>query len=1102
MFCLIRGGERDGFGKIVKTDATKCVVEYFDSPSRDGRRIQEVHKTAVVPKKLGRNTRVYAYDELDNRWRVGRVIEDDGEGLFVRFAHKEDAFLSYENAFVRWKKPIQNPVVYLANYITETPQYAEARSEFLQSYIEQRGAAFGIKSLLSSSIELESHQFDVARRVLNDPSQRYLLADEVGLGKTIEAGIIIRQAVLDDPVGHRVVVLVPVTLVKQWRIELVRRFGLRTFIDESVFVLPHDVGSEVKDALDCATMLVIDEAHHVADPNAEKRIQSLYELVRRAALKTERLLLISATPILRNEVGFLRMLHLLDPVVYPLDDYERFRGKIENRQSLAEVVSMLVPANAFFLDSVLDDLVERIPDDERLHELVGELKELLVGLPDEDDLDLAAGIRHLRAHISETYRLNRRILRNRRRQIGGLTPERSGGKKWLVANSSMSRIESAMENWRIAACASLGDNCAPEYQQGLRDFYWALISAYMEDRGKVRVLCLQRRMMVRESAEDKPELFEDEVDLLERIISLCDDDQWMDARLEQLTIGIRSLPGNMKAVVFCSKSDVADDVFSHLKACHLHSVRHEVDLDDDIDPDKPEPWAGFLTDPTVKVIVCDHHAEEGINLQGGNKTIVHFDMPVQPNRIEQRMGRVDRYGAGSQVQSFILVDQGARLQTAWFSVLDEGWRVFNQSISSLQYLVEDELGRLKDAIFLNGVEAMEELNSRVAGPSGLAATELKLIDQQDALDELSPLPESETDELFDFDAEWKSIRKSMLYWIAETLLFEVVPVRQNDAANPAMDQPFRLHYHPPESTTAAPTLISILGYLDDFLGAIDYEAPGSGANEPWSYVHAAHRTTAVKRGIRLLRYGDEFVEAVKSFSDIDDRGRSFAVWRQIHEGFDSGDLKMCFRFDFVIETKLSDAEAVLAGYRGSSSSQLSRAVLARRGDALLRPFIIHVWVDEDGQELAPEFVEQYLLGRYAKDGGPNYIDKNLGLDHFRGLKKFASDAFANWSERCVRMHDSARGIVLARAELAERKHAALKRARMEDEIRYAQLRTRIQSLSGREAAAETAQLGLEESLNEALYKGITDPIVKIDVAGVYFLTGEPVSILERFVGKA
>ena len=178
--------------------------------------------------------------------------------------------------FVRWKRPINDPVVFLGKFVTETPIYAQARSGFLKNYMAQRGGAFGISALLSSSIELEPHQIGVIRRVLTDPSQRYLLADEVGLGKTIEAGVIVRQAVLDDLVNHRILVLVPHSLVSQWRKELIERFALGDFVDESVFVLPMEDGPILRDCLSNLSLIAIDEAHHLADPNASTQMQDLY----------------------------------------------------------------------------------------------------------------------------------------------------------------------------------------------------------------------------------------------------------------------------------------------------------------------------------------------------------------------------------------------------------------------------------------------------------------------------------------------------------------------------------------------------------------------------------------------------------------------------------------------------------------------------------------------------------------------------------------------------------------------------------------------------------------------------------------------------------
>ncbi len=75
-----------------------------------------------------------------------------------------------------------------------------------------------MSAILSSVIDLEGHQVEVVRRVLQDPVQRYLLADEVGLGKTIEAGLLIRQCVLDCGKDAEIVIVVPDALVDQWQL--------------------------------------------------------------------------------------------------------------------------------------------------------------------------------------------------------------------------------------------------------------------------------------------------------------------------------------------------------------------------------------------------------------------------------------------------------------------------------------------------------------------------------------------------------------------------------------------------------------------------------------------------------------------------------------------------------------------------------------------------------------------------------------------------------------------------------------------------------------------------------------------------------------------
>jgi ATP-dependent helicase HepA len=1091
MFCLVKNDEKDGLGKLIRHESKTAVIEYFDSPSIEGRLRRNVSPSLVVPRRLGRNTRVFTFNEVEDQWRIGRVLEDDGEGVEVRFPGKVDRYLGYDQIFVRWKRPIQDPVSFLGNFVTETPQFAEARSGFLKNYFRQRGSAFGISALLSSSIELESHQIDVVRRVLTDHSQRYLLADEVGLGKTIEAGVIIRQAVLDDLRTHRVLVLVPHALVDQWREELLVRFGLGDFIDVSVFVLPQEDTEQLREVINDLSLIVIDEAHHLTNSEANAAEQNLYQLICDVVQRTARLLLLSATPILRNEASFLRMLHLLDPVVYPLDDLENFHSKVTNRQALAETVAALDPSNVFFMDSVLDDLIELIPNDLRLAHLTGVLKDKLLELPEEDDQEFCDAVRHLQAHISETYRLNRRILRNRRSQVEGLTPDRDGVQVWKVLQGGGTHLELALEEWRINATLFIdSDNSADSGEIGF--FYWKIVCASFYDQEEVRRLLDERR---RKIDSGLLESFRGESELLGAVISRIDEEEWLKTRINRLSEGLRSLPGTAKVVVFCSNQRVADAVFSNLRCVDLGLVRHS--HSESYEGGSEKSWKEFITNREIRVIVCDRSAEEGINLQGGDKVVVHFDLPLDPNRIEQRMGRVDRYGSGSSIQSYVLLDEGSIFQTAWLRILKEGWRVFNHSISSLQYLVEAELNMLEARLLHGGVEEFDAAFDRLSGSSGSVDHELKLIAQQDALDALSPVPEADLEDLFDIDAEWRDIRDSMMYWIKDTLMFRKVD-ETHASGSLIVDTPFRFQYCSPNGRNLTATLIPLTGFIDDFLGAIDFDAPRNNSSQPQSYPYAVHRPTAVRRNVRPLRYGAEFLDAIKSFSDLDERGRSYAMWRQVYDFSSTSEIKICFRFDFLIESCLDEAIQVLTT-AGHQSGREAKAVLTRRGDSLFSPRVMQVWLDEEGDELAQDFIELFLAPEYAKRGGEGYIDKNLSTPYFSAFRRMAPGIFSNWRERCERMRDRALTIMMARSEVQEWQQRALERGVAEAEVRYAQLQTRIQSLHGQEADSEARQLKIEQALNEALHNGILSPSVKVDVAGVVFLTSEPVSLVERHI---
>ena len=158
--------------------------------------------------------------------------------------------------------------------------------------IAQRAASASIPALLSSAVEIYPHQIRAALTVLSDPVQRYLLADEVGLGKTIEAGYVARQVLLDQP-RARIAIVVPDVLRRQWRSELVEKFFIDDFPAATVKISAHET-PERWSAYYGFDLVVVDEAHRLVAVDEPDR--SPYSELAALAHSVPRLLLLSATP--------------------------------------------------------------------------------------------------------------------------------------------------------------------------------------------------------------------------------------------------------------------------------------------------------------------------------------------------------------------------------------------------------------------------------------------------------------------------------------------------------------------------------------------------------------------------------------------------------------------------------------------------------------------------------------------------------------------------------------------------------------------------------------------------------------------------------------
>ena len=1060
-----------GVGKLTGISGGMARIQYFDAPGAKQPKAVECPLSQVRRVVLPAQTRVYRRHAA-GRWQVGRVLECEGDTVFVQFPNKEYANVEAALLQVRWRCPLTDPLQLLGAEATETPFLADARSEFVRQVARQRTSSAGITALLCSSIDLVDYQFETVRRVLTDPVQRYLLADEVGLGKTIEAGVVIRQFFLDHPEKACAVVVVPTTLVQQWRSELSVRFGLAGQLDHCLHIVGHENLSALATVLDASVgLLVVDEAHHLSR-NGNAAQERLYEMLRACSRKTPRLLLLSATPVLGDEEGFLRVLHLLDPVVFPLTDVDGLRRRIASRQVVAEVVAMLTPENLWGLRPELDRLEEAYSDDILLMEKVAALREVLNTYPNEEDEAYLAALSDLRSHLLESYRLHRRLLRNRRAAVPWATPRRCGLTVTPFSSRGAKRRHESLEQLRLHL-----NGIAEPLPQIAMDLMCAAVQTHYPTS-------LRQLLSEAGVADTDALMLAQEADVAgERLRAES-------ARFDALVALVQRLveKAGVQVVVFCDQAADANRAEQSLSQALPGLVaRHEsgaVVADANEPCDTGATWRRFLTAPEqVRVLVCDARAEEGVNLHGGKKIAVHFDLPLAPNRVEQRLGRLDRYGTGDPIPSHVLIDEDMPDEAAWLKVVDSGWGVFDRSVASLQYLIESASRPLAGEWMGQGTQALIDHSERLAGPDGMVQRELQQLDHQDALDALGEVPETALDEIEDCDGEWQSWRDAFKHFAVEVLSFEQLFEGSSASSLPGADPVFRMSYVLPDR--GRPTLIPLSAYLRCFLQSVDRSH--SNSRTPVSHRYVFRRQNAVSHAasgqeVYPLRVGDALVTALEQFCQQDDRGRAFAVWRvdRQHEVSNPCGADLFFRFDFIVRPELSQLELDAA---------LDVSALARKAGVLMPPLALRIWVDGSGTIL--DEPPQVLTARYSDVWNGSRRDFNLNPRRWRQMPLDVQSAWMrDWPELCEQRRADAQAAVLDSQQYRSHVEKALKACAEEARLRRTQGASRLVRLAGAAREQEEEELERDDGMYQQLEQVLSQPVLDLDVVGAMFVAAD------------
>ena len=483
-----------------------------------------------------------------------------------------------------------------------------------------------VRGLLGSRTSHLPHQVYIASEVAQRYAPRVLLADEVGLGKTIEAGMILHYQ-LHTGRANRVLIVVPANLIHQWLVEMIRRFNLYfSIFDQSRYDLMHNSDefddkdaelyeTRVKDnlfdseqlvlcsldflmaneearqqAIDSKwDLLVVDEAHHLHWSEEAKSPE--YSCIEQLSAQSKGLLLLTATP---EQVGIqshFARLRLLDPSRFY--DLSVFKKEEEGYQETNKLVQNLIE----YRDNTQSD------------ELSSELKSQLTTYLGEQS---ASNINDTIRSLLDRHGTGRVLFRNTRAAIQGF-PERHLHSYPLPRPSIYNSINEQTE----------------------------IINLYPE--------------------------------------SALDNELWIesDPRVDWLINKIEALYPK-KILVICAKAKTAIALEQHLKLkAGIRSTAFHEGLSI-IERDRAAAYFAEEEDG-AQILVCSEIGSEGRNFQFAHNVVL-FDLPLNPDLLEQRIGRLDRIGQRHTIEIHVpyLLNTAQELLFRWYN---EGINLFEKSCS-------------------------------------------------------------------------------------------------------------------------------------------------------------------------------------------------------------------------------------------------------------------------------------------------------------------------------------------------------------------------------------------------------------------------------------
>ena len=907
-----------GIGKIVSIDSKNqlITVGFFTSPLNPYDNQVEVPAASLKAKsKLQEQTVIYCRIGKNQDWMMGYYEgERPNNEHLIKFNASESTVLELGDLFVPnipYDKSF-NPVDFLAAKATSAPYIYESRRNFYQSYIEQRASCASLSSISSSAVNLETHQLSVVMQVLNDKNQKYLLGDEVGLGKTIEAGFLIKEHILEHKENACVFVLVPYPLVEQWNKELKIKFHLAEVIDEcneesdrKIFI------GSYKDILNfnskIPSMVIVDEAHQLGALAWDSRVTQtfLYNQIAESCHQSTSTLLLSGTPISGNTKNYLSMLHCLNPEGFEISEAGilEFEDKVRQRDQLAGIYTSFKASNDNeTIESNIDQIESMGINDTKLTPLLEEVRECVDFFAEDVDPKVRENaINRFREYFGEKYSLSKRFIRTRRDAknslVEGLFP--GLGKHDYIHfahDTEVLSLDELLEEYRI-----LSTPLEPLIGLDEQNFSVWLEALFASP--------LSLANLAKRTLNEKKVTDEERHVLIQIVENAPSEQHAKDSALYDAVESWLTENENGKIVVFCGDTNLANHAYKFLSNKLSYVERHE-------EGDSPS----FITNPSIKVLVCDHNGEDGLNLQGEKRLAIHYSLPSNITRIEQRIGRLNRYSATnrnySPVENKMFTYQHAGYTRGWSELLINGVELFSYNRASVQLILDDYFSANDAELWSNGFYQYEKMAKSLSGEDGLISKELNNIRNQEVwndtrfgIDELN----SFSNKLKESDESSEEQFKKMSNWIKGGLLFDV----QRDE-----EQNFVYQYQ------FNRTRINIDDFLKYCLIGMDFE---SGFKSPSTKAMNENREICTETGSFPFRFGQPFVDTIYEFSNLSPIGLSNAIIRVLNTPFKKP--MLMFKFNWLVELE------------NQSKSRTEQ----RNNDLAKPPAVVSLWINSEGK---------------------------------------------------------------------------------------------------------------------------------------------------------